>query len=93
MKSDSMLDKYNEIQDKIKNDLSIKFHSMPVYDENYVKVKVREFSGVIKTNFQVMKYQKKNVHCACIICITTDSVMRIEKKCYPQVYQRSANTK
>ena len=26
------LDKYNEIQDKIKNALNIKFHSMPVYD-------------------------------------------------------------
>ena len=59
MKGDSMLDKYNEIQGKIKNDLNIKFHSMPVYDENYIKVKVREFGGVIKTNFQVMKYQKK----------------------------------
>ena len=31
--------------------LNIKFHSMPVYDENYIKAKVREFNGVIKTNF------------------------------------------
>ena len=51
LKGDSMLDKYNEIWGKIKNDLNIKFHSMPVYDKNYIKVKVREFGGVIKTNF------------------------------------------
>ena len=48
IKDDEMLDKYNEIWDKIKETLSIKFHSMPVYDEKYTKSKVREFNGVIK---------------------------------------------
>ena len=37
--------------DKIKIILNIKFHSMPVYDEKYIKVKVREFNSAIKTNF------------------------------------------
>ena len=26
------------------------------------------------------------MHCTCIVCTTIDSVMRIEKKNYPQVY-------
>ena len=30
---DEVLDKYNEIWDKIKPKLKIKFHSTPVYDE------------------------------------------------------------
>ena len=47
---DDVLDKYNEIWDKIKEKLNIKFHSTPVYDEQYIKTKVREFNGVIKTN-------------------------------------------
>ena len=51
IKDDYVLDKYNEIRDKIKETLSIKFHSAPVYDEKYIKAKVREFNGVIKTNF------------------------------------------
>ena len=51
IKNDDVLDKYSEIWDKIKNKLNIKFHSMPVYDEKYIKPKVREFNGVIKTNF------------------------------------------
>ena len=38
---DDVLDKYNEIWDKIKETLSIKFHSMPVFDEKYIKAKVR----------------------------------------------------
>ena len=32
IKDDSVLDKYNEIWDKIKEMLNIKFHSMPVYN-------------------------------------------------------------
>ena len=51
IKDNDLLDKYIEIWDKIKETLSIKFHSMPVYDEKYIKAKVREFNGVIKTNF------------------------------------------
>ena len=33
IKDDMCLNKYNEIWDKIKEILSIKFHSAPVYDE------------------------------------------------------------
>ena len=41
VKDDMHLNKYNEIWNKIKETLSIKFHSMPVYDEKYIKAKVR----------------------------------------------------
>ena len=86
IKDDYVLDKYNEIWDKIKETLNIKFHSMPVYDEKYIKVKVREFNGVIKTNFLGDKIPKENEHYTCIASITIDSVMKMEKKNYPQVY-------
>ena len=32
VKDDAVLNKYNEIWDKIKEKLKIEFHSMPVYD-------------------------------------------------------------
>ena len=86
IKDDDVLDKCNEIWDKIKETLSIKFHSMPVYDEKYIKAKVREFNGVIKTNFLGDEVPKENEHYTCIACITIDSVMRMEKKNYLQVY-------
>ena len=85
IKDDDVLDKYNEISDKIKEALSIKFHSTRVYDEKYIKAKVREFSGVIKTNILVGKIPKGSMHYTCIACITIDFVMRTEKKKYPQV--------
>ena len=39
IKDDDVLDKCNEIWDKIKETLSIKFHRTPVYDEKYIKSK------------------------------------------------------
>ena len=86
IKDDMCLNIYNEIWDKIKETLSIKFHSMPVYDEKYIKAKVREFNGVIKTNFLGDEIPKESMHYTCIACITIDSVMRMEKKNYRQVY-------
>ena len=86
LKDDDVLDKYNEIWDKIKNTLNIKFYSMPAYDEKYIKAKVREFNGVIKTNFLGDEVPKENKHYTCIACITIDSVMRMEKENYLQVH-------
>ena len=82
---DDLLDKYNEIWDKIKNKLNIKFHSMPVYNEKYIIAKVREFNSVIKANFLGDEIPKEHAHYNCIACITIDSVMRMKKKNYPHV--------
>ena len=86
VKDDDVLDKYNELWDKIKEKLNMKFHSMPVYNETFIKAKVREFDSVIKTNFLDGKVPKENMHYKCSGCITIDSVMRMEKKNYPQDY-------
>ena len=86
IKDDNVLDKYNKVWYKIKNKLSVKFHSKPVYDQKYLKAKVREFDGMIKTNFLGNKVPKENINYTCIACVTIDSVMRMDKKNYPQVY-------
>ena len=81
-----VLDKYNKIWDKIKEILNAKFHSILVYDEKYVKVKVREFKGAIKTKFLANKMPKESMHYTCIACTNIDSVIRMENKNYPQVH-------
>ena len=83
---DRVLDKYTEIWYKIKKVLKIKFHSMPLYDEKYIKAKVREFNGVIKTNFLGDEIPKENVHYICIACITIDSVVKMEL--YTSLFRR-----
>ena len=71
---DEVWDKCNKIWDVIKDKLGIKFHSKPVYEYKYLKAKVREFDGVIKTNFLGNDMPKENMHYTCIACITIDPV-------------------
>ena len=51
IKDHEVREKYEKIWVVIKNKLSIKFHSKPIYDQKYLKAKVRGFDGVVKTNF------------------------------------------
>ena len=86
IKDDEMWEKYEQIWNVIKIKLGIKFHSEPIYEQKYLKTKVREFDGVIKTNFLGNGVPKENMHYTCIACKTIDSVMKMNKKNYPQVY-------
>ena len=86
IKDDEVWEKYEQIWDVIKNKLGIKFHSEPVYEYRYLKAKVREFDGVIKTNFLGNDVPKENMHYTCIACITIDSVMKMDEKYFSQVY-------
>ena len=86
IKDDEVWDKYNKIWDVIKDKLRIKFHSEPVYEYEYLKAKVKEFDGVIKTNFLGNDMPNENMYYTCIACITIDSIMNIDKKNHLQVY-------
>ena len=86
IEDDEVWDKYDKIWDVIKINYGIKFHSEPAYEYKYVKAKVREFNGVMKTNFLSNGMPKENIHYICIACITIGSVRNIDKKNNPQVY-------
>ena len=86
IKNSEVWEKYEDIWNVIKNKLNIKFHSQPIYENKYLKAKVREFDGEIRTNFLGNDVPKENMYYTCIACITIDSVMKINKKNYPQVY-------
>ena len=80
IKDDEVWDKYDNIWNVIKDKLGIKFHSEPVYEYKYLKTKVREYDGEIRTNFFGNDVPKANIHFTCIACITIDSVTRMDKK-------------
>ena len=46
---------------------------------SYIKIKIKTFSEVIKTIFERVEY-------SCLACISIDSVLKVDKKYYPQVY-------
>ena len=61
---------------------------MSVYDKTQMKAKVREFDGVIKTSFLGNGVPKESMHYTCIVCVTIDSVMRMEKKLSAGLFRR-----
>ena len=47
IENDSVLVQYNEIWNKIKKKLNIKFYSQPAYDGKYIKTKAKTFLSTI----------------------------------------------
>ena len=86
IKNSEVWEKYEDIWNVIKNKLNIKFHSQSIYENKYLKTKVREFDSSIKINFLRNGLPKENTYYTCIACITIDSVKKMSKKNYPQVY-------
>ena len=93
IKNDEVWEKYKEVWDVLKNKLGIKFHSEPIYGKKYLKAEIREFDGDIKTNFLGNGLQKENMYSTCIACITIDSVIKMNKKNYPQVHLEECKCK
>ena len=79
IKDEQVWEKYEQIWDVIKTKLGTKFHSEPIYEQKYLKAKVREFDDVIKTKFLGNYMSNENMHCTCIACMTIDSVMQIDQ--------------
>ena len=55
---DDLIFKSNKIWKKIKKLLGVEFDSQPVYDEKYIKTRVKT-EGKVITNLQTIKFQKK----------------------------------
>ena len=81
-----LLKKYNKIWEKISNLLDIKFDSQPVYGDGdkYIKTKIKMYGDIVNTNFQGKKVPKENASYKCLSLIMLDSVIRANKKFYPQ---------
>ena len=78
IEDDEVYIKYNQIWNKIKELLGVKFYSQPIYDDKYIKTKVKTFSEVINTLFSGDEIPKEGVEYVCISCISIDSVLKIK---------------
>ena len=84
--------KYTEIWNKIKkcskciSKCISRFYSQLIYDDKYIKTKVKTFSSMINTLFSGNEIPNERNHYICIAAICIDSVLKADKKNYPQVY-------
>ena len=81
-----LLKKHKKIWENIGILLSIEFNSEPVYGDvdKYIKKKIKTYGDRVNTNFQGKKVPKENASYKCISLIMLDSVIRVNKKYYPQ---------
>ena len=66
--------------------MKINFESKLVYGDNdkYIKTKIKTYAGSIITNFHNKKMPKEKAPCKCLSIIMIDSVIKANKKYYPQ---------
>ena len=80
-------EKYDEIWNVVKSLLKLKFAAGPIRDDKYILAKLKIFK---KKN--ISRFNNNNIvpaekdHYICIPPIDIDSVLKIDKKAYPQVY-------
>ena len=81
-----LLKKYNKTWEKISNLMNIEFDSESFYGDNdkYKKTKIKMYEDRANTNFQGKKVRKENTSYKCLSLIILDSVIRLNKKYYPQ---------
>ena len=59
IKDDDLLEKYNEIWEKVKISIKKEFDSEPIYNEKYLQTKIKSCNGKVNTNFQSSKISKE----------------------------------
>ena len=81
-----LLKDYNKIWEKVEKLLQIKFESKLVYndDDKYIKTNIKIYAGSMITNFHNKKILKEKAPCKCLSIIMLDSVIKANKKYYPQ---------
>ena len=79
-------EKYNEIWEVVRKLLKLKFFVNPVRDNKYIISKLKIFNKINRTTFNDNVVPIEKDHYICIPAIDIDSVLKIEKRAYPQVY-------
>ena len=79
-------EKYNEIWTVVKKLLKLRFFVNLVRDDKYIIAKLKTFKNVNMTTFTNNVIPIEKTHYTCISAIDIDSVLKIEKRAYPQAY-------
>ena len=83
---EKIYEKYNEIWEVIRNLLRTDFTVSLVRDDIYLVVKLKIFNKINRTTFNNNYIPIERNHYICIPVIDIDSVLKIDKRAYPQAY-------
>ena len=83
---EEIYEKYNEIWEVIRKLLKVDFTVGPVRDDKYLVAKLKIFDRINRTTFTNNAIPIERNHYNCIPAIDIDSVLKIDKRVYPQAY-------
>ena len=83
---EKVYEKYDEIWNVVKSLLKLKFAASPIRNYKYILAKLKIFKKKNLTTFNnnIVPIEKK--YYICIPAMDIDSVLKIDKKAYPQAY-------
>ena len=82
---ETLSEKYKSISTKIEGLKNIELNALPIYDDRYMKTKIRTYGDKIYTNFPGLNVPD-DIECKSFTVISTDSLFVYENKYYLQVY-------
>ena len=83
---EEIYEKYNEIWEVIRELLKLDFTVGPVRDDKYITAKLKIFNKINRATFTNKTIPIERNSYTCIPAIDIDSVLKIDKRAYPQAY-------
>ena len=83
---DKLLEKYKAIWTKIEDFKNIGLNTLPVYDDRYMKTKIRTYGDKVYTNFPGLNVPEANIERESFTVISIGSLLVYKSKCCLQVY-------
>ena len=76
---EKLLEKYRSIWTKIKDLKNIHLNALPVYNDRYIKTKIRTYGDKVYTIFRGLNAPEDDVECGPFTVISTDSLLVYKK--------------
>ena len=78
---EKLLGRYKAIWTNIEDLKNIKLKVLPVYDDRYIKTKIRTYGDKIYTNFRGLNVSEDDIEYESFTVISSDSLLVYNKKC------------
>ena len=85
---EKLLEKYKAIWTKTEVIKNIDSNALPVYDDRYLKMKIKTYDDKGYTNFRGLNVTEDDIECESFTVISIDSLLLYENKYYLQVLFR-----
>ena len=84
---EKLLEKYKAIWTKIEDLKNVKLNALLVYDDKYIKTKIRRYGYKICTNFSGLNVPEDDVECKSCTVVSIDSLLVYKSKYFLYVYR------